>query len=101
MGLFGRSKKKNMEPVALKALLSAEEIALLVTELRTTASRVPGETSAIMSALADTIEEGAAIPFQQGLDLCVSAISMNEAFHEGKSGSRELAQKIEMIRKQG
>ncbi len=101
MGFWGRSKKKDKETVELKSLLSAEEVALLVTELRTTAGRVPGETSAVMSAMAGAIEEGAAIPFKQGLDLCISAINMNEAFDEAKSGSRELAKKLETIRKQG
>ena len=62
---------------------------------------MPGETSAMMSAMAETIKEGAAIPFMQGLDLCISAINMNEAFHEAKNGSRELAKKLVAIRKQG
>ena len=101
MELFGRAKKKDVEPIELKAILSAEEVAGLVTELRTAANRVPGETSAMMSAMAKIIEEGAAMPFQQGLDLCISAINMNEAFHEAKSGSRDLVKKLESIRKQG
>ena len=101
MGLFGFGKKKDLQPIELKTLLSAEEIALLVEELNTTAARVPGGTSAMMSAMAETIKEGASIPFMQGLDLCISAINMNEAFHEAKNGSRELAKKLEAIRKQG
>ena len=101
MGLFGRAKKKDAEPIELKAFLSSEEAALLIAELRTTANRVPGETSAIMSAMAETIEEGGTIPFKQGLGLCVSAINMNEAFHEAKSGSQELVKKLEAVMKQG
>ena len=100
MGLFGRAKKKDIELIELKSMLSAEELALMVAELRTTASRAPGETGAIMSAMADSIEEGTAIPLKQGLDLCISAINMNEAFHEAKNGSQELARKLEAIRKQ-
>jgi hypothetical protein len=101
MGLFGFGKKKDLQPVDLKTLLSAEEVELLVGELNTTAARVPGETSAIRSAMANTIEEGGTIPFKQGLGLCVSAINMNESFHEAKSGSRELAKKLEAILKRG
>ena len=100
MGLFGFGKKTNLQSIDLKTLLSAEETELLVGELNTTAARVPGETSAMMNAMAETIKEGAAIPFKQGIDLCISAINMNEAFHEAKSGSRELAKKLEAIRKQ-
>ena len=43
MGLFGFGKKKDLQPIELKTLLSAEEIALLVEELNTTAARVPGK----------------------------------------------------------
>ena len=100
MGLFGFGKKKDPQTIDLKTVLSAEEIALLIDELNTTAVRSPGETGAIIRATAETIQEGDTIPLKQGLDLCISALNMNEAFHEAGQGNRELLKKLETIRKQ-
>lgn len=100
MGLFGFGKKKaDAAPLNVKALLTEEELTLLVTEMRTVANRVPGETSAIMAATADTILEGGDIPAKAGLDLCIAALNMTDSFKESQPGNRELAKKLEAIRK--
>lgn len=97
--MFGFGKKKPMEMIDLKSLLTAEELTLLVEEIRKVARRVPGETSSIMDETAESLLAGESNPKKQILDLCISALNMTDSFKEAGEGNRELAKKLEAIRK--
>ena len=99
MGFLGFGKKKEPEPVNLKDYLSEEEIRLLETELRTVANRVPGETSAVVAGLAESVKNGESLPVKEGLGMCVSALNMTKGFGEAQAGSAELLGKLTEIRK--
>lgn len=97
--MFGFGKKKPAEMIDLKSLLTSDELTLLVEELRKVANRVPGETSSIMAATAESLLAGDSGPKKQILDLCISALNMTNSFKEASEGNRELVEKLEGIKK--
>ena len=99
MGFLGFGKKK-AEPINLKDYLGEEDINFLYTELQTMAKRVPGETSGIATALAESIKSGDLIPAKESIGMCLSAIKMNQAFKESQAGSEKLLDKLAAIEKQ-